>query len=86
MGAQNESFPLSVKEAHDLPDADFRRRLVRHVIELEADLGRIFTTRIDFWGRRLDQISTKEMREIVLRYQEWFNPKRMPVRLPANDA
>jgi hypothetical protein len=70
---------VSVAEAHTLPEPLFRSLFVCVAIEMRDDSGETFMKRIDFRGRRLEQLSTQEMREIVLRHQEWFNPRTQEV-------
>lgn len=74
MAVGNDGFhTLSVAEAYALPENAFRALFVKCVIELTGAFGELFTQRIDFLGRRLEQLSTREMQEIVLRHQEWFS-------------
>jgi hypothetical protein len=77
---------LSVAEAYALPEREFRQLFCSVVIELTREVADIFTKRVDFLrdGRRIEDLTTKEMQEIVLSHQYWFRPKT--ARLAANEA
>lgn len=79
---------LSVAEARTLPEQEFRELFVRVVNELIDELAETFTHDVDFLGkdgeRAPSSLSTREMREVILRHQYWFNPKTTK-RRAAND-
>jgi hypothetical protein len=80
MAFDGDFHSLSVAEAHALPEPEFRQLFSAVVIELTGELGETFTKRVDFLrdGRRIEMLTTREMREIVLQHQSWFNPKKRP--------
>lgn len=78
MAVDNAGFlTLSVAEALRLGERELRDLFVRVVIELEGEMADTFTERVDFLrdGRRPETMTTREMREAILKYQYWFNPK-----------
>jgi hypothetical protein len=86
MAFDGDFYRVTVEEAHALPDREFRALFCETVAELIFECGDMFTREIDFLrdGRRAESLGTSEMREAVLKYQYWFNPKT--TRIAANDG
>ena len=77
MGARVGGYhTISTTEARSLGERRFRELFVRCVTELSEELQELFTANVDFDYRHPEDLSTSEMKQIVLRYQDWFDPLR----------
>jgi hypothetical protein len=79
---KEEILTISTRDALRMPEAVFRHTFIAIVEELVGDMARrgSHADAMAFIkeGRSPHELSTKEMREIVLANQYWFNPKPQP--------
>src|SRR5579885_557752 len=72
---------LSTADAHQLPEREFRRRfcIIADEIRLDFDPRGCLGEDMPFIreGRDPRSLSTNEMRELVLKHQDWFNPREL---------
>ncbi|HWE76111.1 MAG TPA: hypothetical protein VG328_23320 [Stellaceae bacterium] len=80
MAFDGDYLRVTIKEAHSLPEAEFRELFCDTVIELIGELDDLFTEDMPFLqqGRTAETLTTAEMREVVLQHQRWFNPTPKP--------
>jgi hypothetical protein len=83
MAFDGEMYRISIAEAHALPEQQFRDLFIEAIDELVGDSGiRALGIRFLNEGRSPRDLSTTEMRQVVLAHQNLLNP--LPTKEPVH--